>query len=48
MALGSDLSLSSMRGMNGDVVMGEKSEEFHVNDADLKQLVMDVFYREVE
>lgn len=48
MVLGFDLSLSSMRGMNGDVVMGEESEEFHVNDADLKQLVIDVFYREAE
>lgn len=48
MALGFDLSLGNMRGMNGDVVMGEKNEEFHVNDEDLKQLVTEVFYRKAE
>ena len=44
MALNYKFSLSNMRGMTGDLVMGEDSEEFHVNDADLKQMVIDVFY----
>ena len=48
MALSFDLSFGSMRGMNGDIMMGEESEEFHVNDAYLKQLVMDVFYQKVK
>lgn len=48
MVLSYDFSLGSMRGMEGDLVMGEESEEFHVNDAALKQLVIDVFYTKVE
>lgn len=48
MALSFDISLGSMRGMNGDVVMGDENEEFHVNDEELKQLVIEVFYRKVE
>ncbi len=48
MALSFNFSLGNMWGMEGDLVMGEESEEFHVNDAALKQLVMDVFYTKVE
>lgn len=47
MVLGYDFSLGNMRGMTGDLVMGEESEEFHVNDTDLKQMVIDVFYTKV-
>ena len=48
MVLNYDFSISSMRGMEGESIMGEESEEFHVDDAALKQLVIDVFYTKVE
>lgn len=47
MALNYKFSLNNMRGMDGDSVMGEESEEFHVDDAALKQLVIDIFYTKV-
>ena len=48
MALDYKFSLNSMRGMTGESVMGENSEEFHVNDADLKQMIIEVFYAPVK
>ena len=43
-----DFSLDSMIGMSGEQVMGEKNEEFHVDNKALKQMVIDVFYEKVE
>lgn len=48
MVLNYDFSINNMIGTPGESKMGENSEEFHVDDAALKQIVIDVFYEKAE
>ena len=46
--LGYDFSMENIISIPGESRMGEKHEEFYINDAALKQIVIDVFYDPVE
>ena len=42
--LGYDFSMENIISIPGESKMGEKHEEFYIDDAALKQIVIDVFY----
>ena len=46
--LGYDFSMENIISVPGESKMGEKHEEFYIDDAALKQIVIDVFYEQVE
>lgn len=46
--LGYDFSMENIISIPGESKMGEKHEEFYIDDAALKQIVIDVFYEQVE
>lgn len=46
--LGYDFSVDNIISIPGESRMGEKHEEFYIDDAALKQIVIDVFYDKVE
>ena len=46
--LGYDFSMENIISIPGESKMGEKHEEFYIDDAALKQIVIDVFYDKVE
>ena len=45
--LGYDFSMENIISIPGESKMGEKHEEFYIDDAALKQIVIDVFYEQV-
>ena len=45
--LGYDFSMENIISVPGESKMGEKHEEFYIDDAALKQIVIDVFYEQV-
>lgn len=46
--LGYDFSMDNIISIPGESKMGEKHEEFYIDDAALKQIVIEVFYDKVE
>lgn len=46
--LGYDFSMENIISIPGESKMGEKHEEFYIDDEALKQIVIDVFYEQVE
>ena len=46
--LGYDFSMENIISIPGESRMGEKHEEFYIDDAALKQIVIDVFYEKAE
>jgi len=46
--LGYDFSMENIISIPGESKLGEKHEEFYIDDAALKQIVIDVFYDKVE
>ena len=46
--LGYDFSMENIISIPGESKMGEKHEEFYIDDVALKQIVIDVFYNQVE
>ena len=46
--LGYDFSMENIISIPGESKMGEKHEEFYIDDAALKKMVIDVFYEQVE
>ena len=46
--LGYDFSMENIISIPGESKMGEKHEEFYIDDAALKQIVIDVFYDKVD
>ena len=47
-ALGYNFDISHLYTMQGETLMGDKYEEFYVDDDALYQLIIDVFYEPVE
>lgn len=47
MLSGYDFTVENIRGMAGESAMGEKNEEFWLNEEKLRELVIDVFYDKV-
>ena len=45
---GYDFRVENIRGIAGESSMGEKNEEFHLEEEKLKELVIDIFYEKVE
>ena len=45
--LGYDFSLENVVSIPGESVMGEKNEEFYVDDEELRKIIIDVFYEKV-
>ena len=45
--LGYDFSMDNIISIPGETMMGDKHEEFYIDDAALKQIVIDVFYDKV-
>ena len=46
--LGYDIEGVKMYSIPGETVMGEKFEEFYVNEVQLKEMLLDVFYEKVD
>ncbi len=46
--LGYDFSMQDILTLQGKMAMGEKNEEFYVDEESLKKLIIDVFYERVE
>ena len=46
--LGYDFSMENIISIPGESRMGEKHEEFYIDDAALKQIIIDVFYEKAE
>ena len=46
--LGYEFSMENIISIPGESKMGEKHEEFYIDDAVLKQIVIEVFYDKVE
>ena len=46
--LGYDFSMENIISIPGESKMGEKHEEFYIDETALKQIVIDVFYDKVE
>ena len=46
--LGYDFSMENIISIPGESKMGEKHEEFYIDDEALKQIVIDVFYEQIE
>ena len=46
--LGYDFSMENIISIPGESRMGEKHEEFYIDDATLKQIIIDVFYEKAE
>ena len=45
--LGYDFSMDNIISIPGESKLGEKHEEFYIDDAALKQIVIDVFYEKI-
>ena len=45
--LGYDFSMENILSIPGESKMGEKHEEFYIDDGALKQMVIDVFYEKI-
>lgn len=46
--LGYDFSMENVISIPGELVMGEKNEEYHVDDEALRRIIIDVFYEKVQ
>lgn len=45
--IGYEFSLEDVISLPGESVMGEKNEEYHVDDALLREIIIDVFYEKI-
>ena len=42
--LGYEFSMENISGLSGEMAMGEKNEEFHIDDEELRTLIIETFY----
>ena len=46
--LGYDFSMENIISIQGEMAMGEKNEEFYIEEEALRTLIIEIFYEKVE